>query len=495
MRTGDRRSTKKRGAKLQDERSLKVLLSEHDEKYIPFHMPGHKRNKDFGFLSGVQSLDVTEIDGFDNLYKAEGIIKAAEENAAAYFSVRASRFLVNGATGGILAAIKSLTREGDGILIARNCHQSVYNAVDLCRLSPHYVSPAYFEEYGFYGSVLPEEVSRELKLHEDVKVVVITSPTYEGIISNIKGIATVCHAKGVKLIVDEAHGSHLGLYRKFNQSARTLGADIVVNSLHKTLPSLTQTALLQICSDDVDLAEIDRNLRIFQTSSPSYVFMASIDGCVRFLQSDGIRVFERWCDALDKFRRSMSYNKHIKLLKENSDGRIYALDKTKIVLLTVDGAISGIDLGKRMRDEFNIDLEMVSANYAIAMSAAGDEPSNFYDLAEAVYVIENSVKERYGLVNIDKPIIPEQVHKPCEINALSTDFATFCDSQGMECAESVWAYPPGSPLIFKGETITSDFIHHAFYLYELGVKVESEFGRFPNEIKVVKDSATHEDKK
>lgn len=224
-----------------------------------------------------------------------------------------ARYLVNGSTGGVLAAIRSVCKEGDKILVARNCHKSVFNAVEVFGLNPVYVLPTYFEEYGFYGSVYPSSVKKAFEENPDIKLVVVTSPTYEGIISDIKSIAEICREHGAILFVDEAHGAHLGLCKKFHESARTLGADIVVNSLHKTLPSLTQTALLSVCTDRVDTAIVDKNLAVFQTSSPSYVLMASMDGCVRMLEDRANELCSEWSKNIDLCKKSLARLKKLAL--------------------------------------------------------------------------------------------------------------------------------------------------------------------------------------
>lgn len=473
-------------ARTQDEKSLATLLLEYDKDgVVPFHMPGHKRAKDLGYLGGVQSIDVTEIEGFDNLHNAKGILRDAQKRAAEFFCVKESRYLVGGSTSGVLAAIRSMTHTGDGVLIARNCHRSVYNAVEICGLNPYYVMPAYFEEYGFYGSVMPADVKKQLEKHPDIKLVVITSPTYEGVISDIKAIAALCREYGALLFVDEAHGAHLGLCRKFEDSARNLGADVVVNSLHKTLPSLTQTAILHICSDRVDVNEVDRNLAIFESSSPSYVLMASIDGCIRYLSGDGAEIIEKWSDMLDKFRRGLARNKRIKLFKGDREGRVFAYDKTKLVFLTVDSALSGIELMRSLRNKYKIELEMASANYALAMTGAGDGLNAYLALADAVFEIDNSVKDKNGLTNINAIDLPKKQHNPCEIGALNADLVDFDSCVGYVAAENVWAYPPGCPIICKGEIISQDFLRHALYLYECGVNVESERKAFPDKMLVV----------
>ncbi len=476
--------------KTQDSKSLAVMLREYDEEgYIPFHMPGHKRSA-YNHLSAVQGMDITEIEGFDNLHNAGGVLLEAQKKAAFFFGANESRFLTCGSTAGILAAVRTLTHSGDEVLLARNCHRSVYNAVEVCGLKPHYVAPTYFEEYGFFGSVLPSDVETALKKNPKITLVVITSPTYEGVISDIKSIAVVCRANGAKLLVDEAHGAHLGLSKKFAQSARNLGADIVVNSFHKTLPSLTQTAIVHVCSGRVDVDRLDRNLAIFQTSSPSYVLMASIEGCVRYLREDGSTAIDEWSDMLDKFRRSLAHMKHIKLFNgEAEGGRVYAYDKSKLVFLTVDSALRGLDLSRALKNKYKIELEMASANYALAMSGAGDGLSSYMALAEAIYDLDGNVKERNGLVNINASILAQKQFEPYEIDKLNTEFVDLEKSIGRVVAENVWAYPPGCPIICKGEVIDHEFIRYALCLYEYGMNLESEHRRFPDNILVVTESS------
>ncbi len=472
-----------------DSKTLGALLKEHDESgRVPFHMPGHKRNDEYQHLHGAQKIDVTEIDGFDNLNDAKGILLECEKNAAEYFGALHTKFLVNGSSGGVLGAIKSVTNKGDKVLVARNCHKCVYNAIELFSLEPIYVYPTYFEEYGFYGSVQPSEIEKALEENEGVKLVVITSPTYEGIISDVQSIAEICHRHNAILFVDEAHGAHLGLHKKFQQSARSLGADVVVNSLHKTLPSLTQTALLHVCSDRVDMSKVNASCAIFQTTSPSYVLMASIDGCVKYLQSNGQTALAKWSELIDKFRRSLVRADRIKLLDGAmlKDSRIFAYDKTKLVVLTSGAMISGSELSKALRSHYNIELEMASGNYAIAMTGLGDKRESYLDLAKALFELNYMVKQRNGLTSINQPQSVKKAFNPCQIDTLSCELVDFEACEGRVCAENIWAYPPGCPLVVKGETIDADAVKYIMRLYEGGVNVTSERGAFPKGVLCVK---------
>lgn len=472
--------------KKHDEASLAELLCEHDKnRIVPFHMPGHKR-ADFDFLNGAQKIDITEIEGFDNLNDANGIILQSEKLAAEVFGAKQARFLVNGSTGGVLAAIRTVCNAGDKVLIARNCHKSVYNAVEVFGLIPVYVMPSYFEEYGFYGSVFPCDVKKAFEQNPDIKLVVITSPTYEGIVSDVKSITDICRKNGAILFVDEAHGAHMGLYKKFGESARSLGADIVVNSLHKTLPSLTQTALLCVCSDRVDATELDRNLAIFQSSSPSYVLMASIDGCVRTLKNDGAKLLSEWNKNIDDCKKSLERLKKLSIFQPKKDSRVFAYDKSKFVVLCTGGAISGVELKKVLRNAYDIELEMASVNYAIAMSGAGDSKENFSALESALFAIDDTLASRNGLTTSVLPSLPKKVFEPYQTRTLSGEYVDLDKSAGRVSLENVWAYPPGSPVIVKGETVCQEDIKNLTLMYESGVNVSSEKREFPTSLYVAK---------
>lgn len=267
---------------------LYSLLKKYSKKHvIAMHMPGHKRHK-FLHNSLPYDIDITEIDGFDNLHNPNGILKERMELASKLYKTKRTYFLVNGSTCGILASIKSVCENGDEILIAKNCHKSVFHAVELMDLKCSFIPSHFDDETKIHLQIYPEDVDLCLKNNRGIKCVLITSPTYEGVISNIEKIAEVVHKYNIPLIVDEAHGAHLYLT---NNSACQKGADIVINSLHKTLPSLTQTALLHICSDRIDTEKVSKSLSIFESSSPSYVLMASIDECITFMSKFGGGIF------------------------------------------------------------------------------------------------------------------------------------------------------------------------------------------------------------
>lgn len=298
----------------------KNLIEYSNSDYYPFHMPGHKRNIEDGV--SPFSYDITEIDGFDNLHNPQGILKIAMEEAADFYGTDKTYYLVNGSTCGLLSAICGVTSRGDKILVARNCHKAVYNAIYLNELTPVYINPEYIEMYGINGGISPEAVQYGLAENPDIKAVIITSPTYEGVVSDVQRIAEIVHKKGIPLIVDEAHGAHFGLHKCFPQSAVKLGADIVIQSVHKTLPSLTQTALLHIRSDIVNVSEVERFLHIYQSSSPSYVLMSSIDECINKLKSDGLFLFEPYVKRLEVMLTHEKQLTHLKIAGREIVGKM-----------------------------------------------------------------------------------------------------------------------------------------------------------------------------
>ena len=263
----------------------------------PLHMPGHKRRVPPAPGLSCYAWDLTEIDGADDLHDAHGMLAAAMARTAALYGARRCWYLVGGSTAGLLAGIRALAPFGSAVLAARNCHKAVYHALELGHLTAHYLTPPVLPGFGVYGSVPPAAAAAALDAHPDVRCVILTSPTYEGVCSDVAAIVKICHARGVPLLVDEAHGAHylpLAAPYGWRGGAVAAGADLVVQSAHKTLPSLTQTAWLHLNGDLADPAEVERQLDVFETSSPSYPLLASLDGCTEWLLQNGAAAFAAW---------------------------------------------------------------------------------------------------------------------------------------------------------------------------------------------------------
>ncbi|MDE6384535.1 MAG: amino acid decarboxylase, partial [Eubacterium sp.] len=298
----------------------------------PFHMPGHKRNGSLG-INGCE-IDITEINGYDNLHSPNGSILDIETRLSRLYNSSHSFMLINGSTVGILSAIFAVTERGDKIIIARNCHKSVYSACFLRELEVTFIEPEYDKTNGYYTYIKQSVIDEAIKNNPEAKAVVITSPTYEGNISNI--------STDIPLIIDCAHGAHFG----FGSFPEYPKGDIVVSSLHKTLPSLTQTAVLNVYNRKF-IDRVKMYLDIFETSSPSYVLMNSVSKCVEFLENSE-EAFDKYNRNLDDFYKTKLNNLKFKV----------GADKGTIVVSTANCNISGRELAGILRNEFSIECEM-----------------------------------------------------------------------------------------------------------------------------------------
>ena len=432
------------------EQKLKALAQ---SDVYPFHMPGHKRQ-----LSGFfpYELDITEIEGFDNLHHAKGLLFEAQQYAAQMYQSRKAYYLVNGSTCGILAAISAATTKGGRVLVARNCHKAVYNAIYLRGLKAEYVYPV-ATHYGIQGQIQAADVERKLVEKPDIQAIVITSPTYDGLVSDIRAIADLAHTHGIPLIVDEAHGAHFGLDEAFPDNATVLGADAVIMSVHKTLPAPTQTALLHLCSDRINVTKMEKFLGIYETSSPSYVLMAGIEESLRLAdEAKGVQMKE-YVRRLQIFREKM---RRLTILRvpdraDFTGEEAYAYDIGKLLLVT-NGAISGKALQELLLKKYGLQMEMSSGNYVLAMTSFMDTEEGLERLADALLEIDATltVTDQREMFSPEK--IYRQPKKAMEIDEVQDGESTsvaFSEAEGRICADYIYLYPPGIPVIVPGEVL------------------------------------------
>lgn len=450
------------------EKSLYQMLSAYGKSdHYPYHMPGHKRSSLSGEMADFYQIDITEINGFDNLHQPEGILAKAQKKANRLYGTDETFFLVNGSTCGVLAAVMTAAGPGDEILMARNCHKSAYHAAILQGLRVHYYYPEMIREYDICDGACPEEIGRLLDQFPACKAVVVTSPTYEGIVSDVAGIAAVVHERGKILVVDGAHGAHLGLCGvtdgkdgeviREQTDAAVWDADLVIHSLHKTLPSMTQTALLHVNGNRVDPIKLRRYLAMLQSSSPSYVLMASMDSCMRFLEEQGRARFAAMQRHYENFCKKLDGLQHIRIGKmTNLSDKSYALtdwDIGKIVISVKGTNITGKKLSDILREKYHLELEMAAQTYALAMMTLMDEAEGWQRLADALVDIDGRIEKEpnqfveKGLVfGESKLTMAEAFHGRREDLALE-------DSAGRISADFITPYPPGVPLVTPGELI------------------------------------------
>ena len=459
---------------------MKKLLLEQLMEYsklpvYPFHMPGHKRRMAF---PDPFSIDITEIDGFDDLHHPEGILQSSMEWAAEVYGADKTYYLVNGSSSGILSAICAATAPGGQILISRNCHKSVYHGVFLNYLESLYTYPQIIGSFGGFGGLLPEDIEKMLINHPNIEAVLIVSPTYDGVVSDIRSIADTVHRFGIPLIVDEAHGAHFpfGQAGQYPRSALECGADIVIQSVHKTLPSLTQTAVMHVKGDLIDQARIERYLQIYQSSSPSYVLLSSIEKSIGFMAVEGR---ERLCvlhEMLEQFYSSVGNLRCITLPGRGLVGEdgIFDYDSSKLwmiigdcVRILPDGGeqrMNGEILGEILRREYQIEPESCGVNSVLAICSCMDSPEGFRRLEIALKEIDRQLKpdgqEKAGNVVSKWPeaMQPEAVMTIADAWTQPEEKVAWECCPGRISAAFIYVYPPGIPMAVPGERITVSLI-------------------------------------
>jgi len=439
------------------------LIKYREEDVYPMHMPGHKRNLELMDMVNPYTIDITEIDGFDNLHDAEEILLDNMEEAAQLYHAEHTHYLINGSTSGLLVSIAACTKKGDTVLVARNCHKAVYHAIFLNELVPIYLYPEVDEEYGIHKGITPEQVKKELEENTDIKMVLLTSPTYEGIVSDIREIASVVHSYNIPLIVDEAHGAHLGFSKDFPENSVTCGADLVIHSVHKTLPAFTQTALLHSNGSLVDYDKIKMYLQIYQTSSPSYVLMSGISNCIRIIKEQGRQLFEEYYRNLREFYLACNKLKHIEVyqpIKLQEEKRPFAFDPSKILIFTHHSSINGVDLYEMLLNRYRIQCEMVSKNYVLAMTSLADTKEGFNRLLEALLDIDRNISRENKQAQTSLFYVTDLrlALTPYEAYNLRKESINLDESIGNIAAEYIYLYPPGIPLVVPGEEITKEII-------------------------------------
>lgn len=454
--------------------SLYQALSAYGESdFYPCHMPGHKRSPLCGEMADFYKIDITEIEGFDNLHQAEGILLEAQERANRLYGADETFFLVNGSTCGILASVMASTIPGDEILMARNCHKSVYHAAILQGLRVRYYQPAMIGEYDICDGVCSEQIGQLLDRYPDCRAVVITSPTYEGIVSDVAGIAEAVHRRGKILIVDEAHGAHL--FPANNGGAVAQGADLVIHSLHKTLPSMTQTALLHVNGSRADRMRLRRYLSMLQSSSPSYVLMASMDSCVRFIEEHGRERFAAMRRYYAAFCKKTEHLRHIRVGKVTEMSKKYALkdwDIGKIVISVKDTNMTGKELCSVLREEYHLELEMAAQTYALAMMTLMDEEQGWQRLADALVEIDGRIEEKPAHDAAKRAVFCETVLTMAEAFHSPREELFLEDASGRVSADFIMPYPPGIPLVAPGERINEEAIKEIEACSEAGLFVQ-----------------------
>ena len=500
----------------QEELLINRLAAYARSDMYPFHMPGHKRRTgpEESFMNSCTdsftnpfAVDITEIEGFDNLHHPEGILKDSMKWAADVYGADQTYYLINGSTGGILAAVCGSVPRGGRILVSRNCHKSVYHGICLNQLKTSYVYPQEIEGLGIQGGITAEDVERMLNRYMDTQAVLIVCPTYDGIVSDIEAIARIVHRAGLPLIVDEAHGAHFRYDAMFPVSALDLGADVVIQSVHKTLPSLTQTALLHIkCNRPdggcyADRERIDRYIHMVQSSSPSYVLMASIENSIYQMEQTDTAPYGK---QLHRLRRRLGQMRHLRLADTGLIGQagIRDLDISKIVVSTrgtclypaEDGltGFTGAHLDDILRREYHLEMEMCGADYVTAITTVMDSGEGLERLGDALTRIDTQLTDAGykpdGRSGNQKSVYSMRCDTAMSMGeAMEEKMASVGleDSAGCISGEFVYIYPPGIPIVAPGEWISRPILEVILEYRDKGLPVQGPADQSLRTIRVV----------
>lgn len=444
---------------MSEKKTLSDFLAEHKaEEPISFHMPGHKGREELfvkcGYADFAREMignDITEIPGADNLFDPKKRILEIMDAYRELYSAKHTELLINGSSAGLMASVLSVVPRGNKLILGRNSHHSVFSAMRLGGIAPVYLRPEIDKATGMQTFISPEELEDAISENPDAKAVLITSPNYYGVLSDIKSLAKICHESGMLLIVDEAHGAHLSFFDRGSErkrAAENLGADIVICSTHKTLLSFTGSGLLHVFSDEVDVDALADTLRMLQTTSPSYLLMGSLDVNAGIMKDYGNDIVRSWREDLEYFYRRARNISGLEVFIHDM------LDPTKINISMSALGLDGEELGRELRYN-NIWVEMVHGDYVMLMTGAGNRRSDYRELLRVLEIISSN----YGVGSKKREHI-EHSDPVMGINdvPLKSERVPLYLAEGRVMSTPVIIYPPGYPVVCPGEIINLDAI-------------------------------------
>lgn len=439
---------------------LKDLNKFRKKEKISMHIPGHKSGRGLGvsFIKNAFRLDLTELDGTDNLQNPTGILKSAQASCAEIFGVSESYFLTGGSSLGLRAAILGCTHRGDKLLVDRTCHRAVLSAITLGGIEPVFISPVFDKEKGLYVGISAEEINCILTDNPDIAGAIITSPTYYGICSDIKAISHCLHSFGKFLIVDEAHGAHFAFSKKLPATALSQGADICIQSAHKTLPALGQCSFLHTSKDFKFTQRLERTLRMIQSTSPSYLLMTSLDEAARYMNRRGKRKLSVLLREIENLKQEVCRKTVLRFV--DSASTALSCDSSRITVDFSSADISGQYAERLLIEQFGIYPEMADGRYVVLIPSVANTMKEIRQLKTALIEIGS---RRY---NGEKPFtavaLPEikSACMPCSAHDKSSETLPVRTCIGRVSAEVVSACPPGAAVVIPGQIIDENTVSY-----------------------------------
>jgi arginine decarboxylase len=461
---------------------LESLLTERNRQHSSFHMPGHKGIMPLhpsleDYLGGNPlPADLVEISGIiDYLHSPKGALRDAQKLAAAAYGAEETFFLINGSTVGNIGAVMSVSGDGQKVMMNRSSHRSVYGGVVLSGAMPVYIEPDYHPEVGFPIAVLPERVEALFNAHENVVGVHITSPNYYGILSDTARIAAIAHRNQAAMLVDEAHGSHLNFHEKLPASATTLGAELIVQSTHKTQGALTQASMLHCNpSEYVNLARVGQVLALLQSSSPSSILLATLDAARMQMATKGHALLENIIELSQEARRQINEMDGLWCYGEDLLGKhgVFAYDPTKLIIRTTELGYTGFEFFSKLHKEYGIVAEFSDLRQIICSITIGDTQESVAKLLNALRSM--SADKRPSIkheMEVAPPGLPKLEISPREAYFAHARVVPIEQAVGHVVAENVIPYPPGIPLLVPGELMEQRHLEYLQYIMSKGSSV------------------------
>ena len=446
-------------------------------RLVPFDVPGHKRghgNPELAAFLGSACLDVdvNSMKMLDNLCHPVSVIRDAERLAAEAFRAAHAFFMVSGTTGSVQAMVLSAVGRGDKIIMPRNVHRSAINALILCGAIPIYVNPGIDDVLGIALGMRVEDVAAAIARHPDAKAVFVNNPTYYGICSDLRTITELAHAHGMKVLVDEAHGTHLYFSDRLPVAAMDAGADMAAISMHKSGGSLTQSSLL-LCSDSMPLGYVHQIINITQTTSASYLLLASLDISRRNLALRGREVVDKIIDLVAYARDEINaIGDYYAYGRELIDGAaVFDFDTTKLSIFTRPTGLAGIEVYDILRDDYDIQTEFGDIANLLAYVSVGDRPKDIERLVAALAEIRRNYRKDPSKTLKMEYIDPVVVCGPQDAFYAEKESLPIAKSCGRICSEFVMCYPPGIPILAPGEQITEEILTYIRYAKKKGCQI------------------------
>lgn len=443
-------------------------------RIVPFDVPGHKRgrgNPELSELLGDRcvNIDVNSMKPLDNLCHPVSVIKAAEELAAVAFGSAHAFLMVGGTTSAVQSMALACCKKGDKIIMPRNVHRSIINALVLCGARPVYVNPDVDRHLGISLGMKVEQVEQAIRDNPDAVAVFVNNPTYYGICSDLRTIVEAAHSHGMKVLVDEAHGTHFYFGENFPVTAMAAGADMASVSMHKSGGSLTQSSLLLV-GKDMHPGYVRQIINLTQTTSASYLLLSSLDISRRNLALRGREAFAKVAELAEYAREEINriggyYAFGDELVNRDS---VYAFDPTKLSVHTLDIGLAGIEVYDILRDEYDIQIEFGDLGNMLAYLSIGDRKQEVERLVSALADIKRRYqKDKTGMLS-QEYIPPRVVMTPQESFYAPKEQLPIQEAEGRICSEFVMCYPPGIPILAPGEEITDEIIEYILYAKEKG---------------------------